>query len=212
MGGIDEWGPRVSAGVALAVYVIGLAGAFGVRAWLHRRRTGDSGVRRTPARHPAGRMGVVLFIGALLLCGAGLVGALLAPQLRWEAPGVVSWAGLLVAAVGLAAVFVAQAAMGASWRVGVDPDEVTELVTTGPFALVRNPIFSAMGLTLVGVTLLVPSAATVLALVAFCVGVQLQVRLVEEPALARLHGDRYRQYASTVGRFLPDLTRGRSTP
>lgn len=88
---------------------------------------------------------------------------------------------------------------------------MTELVTTGPFALVRNPIFSAMGLTLVGVTLLVPSAATVLALVAFCVGVQLQVRLVEEPALARLHGDRYRQYASTVGRFLPDLTRGRST-
>lgn len=207
MGEMTEWGPRSSAAVALAVYVIGLLGAFGVRTWVHRRRTGDSGLRRTPAARPAGRLGVVLFLGALLLCGAGLVGALVAPRLRWDLPAVVSWLGLLVAAVGLLAVFAAQAAMGASWRVGVDPEERTELVTAGPFGLVRNPIFTAMGITLAGVTLLVPGVLTVLALIAFCVGVQLQVRLVEEPALERLHGDAYRQYASQVGRFLPGLGR-----
>jgi protein-S-isoprenylcysteine O-methyltransferase Ste14 len=33
---------------------------------------------------------------------------------------------------------------GASWRIGVDPDERTTLVTSGPFAIARNPIFTAM--------------------------------------------------------------------
>ena len=50
---------------------------------------------------------------------------------------------------------------------GIDPHEVTELVTSGPFALVRNPIFTAMGITLLGVTLLSPSAMTTLAFVPF---------------------------------------------
>jgi protein-S-isoprenylcysteine O-methyltransferase Ste14 len=32
---------------------------------------------------------------------------------------------------------------------------------------------------------------------------QLQVRLVEEPYLNKVHGESDRQYASTVGRFVP---------
>ena len=198
-------GPRVSAGVALAVYVAGLVGAFGVRSWLHRRRTGDFGIRRTPAEHRLGRAGVLLFIGALLLCGAGLIVVLVKPQRQWDVPVAVSVAGLLVCAAGLWAVLAAQSAMGNSWRVGIDPHEVTELVTSGPFALVRNPIFTAMGITLLGVTLLSPSAMTTLAFVTFLAGVHLQVRLVEEPALGRLHGAAYRSYTSRVGRFLPGI-------
>lgn len=38
----------------------------------------------------------------------------------------------------------AQQAMGRSWRIGVDTDERTELVTEGVFGLVRNPVFTAM--------------------------------------------------------------------
>jgi hypothetical protein len=47
--------------------------------------------------------------------------------------------------------------MGTSLQIGVDPTERTQLVTTGPFALVRNPIFAAMLPTALGLTLLVPS-------------------------------------------------------
>ena len=56
----------------------------------------------------------------------------------------------------------AQIAMGASWRIGVDPDERTELVMDGPFAVVRNPIFAAMLPTALGLTLLVPSWVAIL--------------------------------------------------
>ncbi|MDQ3757610.1 MAG: isoprenylcysteine carboxylmethyltransferase family protein, partial [Actinomycetota bacterium] len=65
--------------------------------------------------------------------------------------------GLVLAVGGIAATLYAQIAMGSSWRIGVDPRERTELVTSGPFGLVRNPIFAAMLPTGLGLTLLVPS-------------------------------------------------------
>ena len=104
-------------------------------------------------------------------------------------------------------VLVAQAGMGASWRVGVDATERTALVTTGPFAVVRNPIFTAMVTAILGVALLVPTIATAAAVLALVMAVELQVRLVEEPYLLRVHGQAYAPNAGTVGRFLPGLER-----
>ena len=40
--------------------------------------------------------------------------------------------------------------MGESWRIGVDVQERTSLVTAGVFGLVRNPIFSAMCVASIG--------------------------------------------------------------
>ena len=54
-------------------------------------------------------------------------------------------AGVVLFTIGLVATLWAQMAMGISWRIGVDPSEATPLVTAGPFRLVRNPIFTAMG-------------------------------------------------------------------
>lgn len=47
--------------------------------------------------------------------------------------------------------------MGSSWRIGVDEHERTELVTEGPFTVVRNPIFSAMLPAAAGLALLAPN-------------------------------------------------------
>ncbi|MGQ1797409.1 methyltransferase family protein [Kocuria oceani] len=102
--------------------------------------------------------------------------------------------------------------MGASWRVGVDASERTELVTTGAFAVVRNPIFTAMLTTLVGLTLLVPTMVSAAALLCLLVAVELQVRLVEEPYLLRTHRQAYTSYAAHVGRFVPGLGRLRRAP
>ncbi len=116
-------------------------------------------------------------------------------------------AGLILFAVGLGATLAAQLAMGNSWRIGVDPDERTELVTTGPFALVRNPIVSAMLPTSLGLVLMVPSWVAIIGFAALVLALELQVRVVEEPYLRRIHGARYADYASRVGRFLPRIGR-----
>jgi protein-S-isoprenylcysteine O-methyltransferase Ste14 len=44
-------------------------------------------------------------------------------------------------------------------------------------------------------------------LIAVAASVQVQVRLVEEPYLLRVHGDAYRAYAARTGRFVPGVGR-----
>jgi protein-S-isoprenylcysteine O-methyltransferase Ste14 len=116
-------------------------------------------------------------------------------------------AGLFLAVAGIGLTFYAQVAMGASWRIGVDPGERTQLVTSGPFALVRNPIFAAMLPTALGLALLVPSWVALAGLVGLIAALELQVRVVEEPYLLQAHGETYAAYAARVGRFAPKLGR-----
>lgn len=115
--------------------------------------------------------------------------------------------GLVLMVAGIGAILIAQAAMGASWRADVDPDMSTDLVTTGPFRWVRNPIFTSTAITFVGLALMVPNALAVVMVLVSLASLQLQVRLVEEPHLRRTHGDAYARYAARTGRFVSGLGR-----
>ena len=90
-----------------------------------------------------------------------------------------------------------------AWRIGVRETERTALVAGGPFRWVRNPIYSSMLLVALGLALAAPNVLSALALVALLIALELQVRLVEEPYLTRVHGTSYRDYASRTGRFVP---------
>ncbi|ADG73384.1 isoprenylcysteine carboxyl methyltransferase [Cellulomonas flavigena DSM 20109] len=204
--------PTTAAATGLVLYLVGVVAAFGIRTWLHRRRTGSTGWRGlSGAPGSAEWWGGALFAAAIVLGAAGpalaAVGVGPAPA---ALPGSVAWLGLAVAVVGFLATLAAQAGMGASWRIGVDADERTDLVTTGTFALVRNPVFTAMATALVGVVLLAPTVVTLAALACLVVAVQLQVRVVEEPYLRRAHGEAYAAYAARVGRFVPGVGRARA--
>lgn len=196
---------------ALALLVVFFAVIVGVRALLQARRTRDHGLRPTSLRAPP----VQLFADAswgLVTIGfcAAVVFAVVDALPTVAAPPPLA-VGVAVAAVGLAAAFASQLAMGASWRIGVEASERTPLVTTGPFAIVRNPIFSSVLVFLTGLALLVPNALMLATLVAAVLSVELQVRCVEEPHLRRVHGDAYAAYARRVGRFVPLVGRQRST-
>ena len=115
--------------------------------------------------------------------------------------------GTALTLLGILTTHVAQISMGRSWRIGVRADDPTTLVVHGPFAVVRNPIFSCMLATSTGMTLLLPNALSLASIIALVVAIELQVRLVEEPHLLRTHGQSYRDYAATVGRFVPGLGR-----
>jgi protein-S-isoprenylcysteine O-methyltransferase Ste14 len=107
---------------------------------------------------------------------------------------------------------VAQVAMGNSWRIGVDADERTDLVTGGPFALVRNPIFSAMTVTGAGLAFMVPNVVALLGFAMLLAALEVQVRVVEEPYLHAVHGIGYADYAAQVGRFVPGVGRTAVSP
>lgn len=200
------------ASVALGLYVVGLVMTFGLRSWAHRRTTGDSGFRGLSGRPgSAPWWGGVLFAGALALTTVGLVLAVTGTTPPIDVPAGLGWTGLVVAVIGFALVLLAQSGMGRSWRIGVDHAERTELVTGGLFALARNPFFTAMGLALGGLVLMVPTASTFAGLVCLVVAVQVQVRVVEEPYLLATHAEAYARYAARVGRFIPGIGRLHTT-
>ena len=195
--------------LALVIWVVWALLAFGLRGWIQWRRTGDAGFRGI-GRAPGA---VHWWAGVLVVAGPLLgVGGAVAAIAGMEAVTVldhaaVLGAGVVVALGGVAGTVAAQLSMGASWRVGVDESERTELVTAGVFALARNPIFTAMIVTVAGLTAMTPNPVSLGGLVLTVVAIELQVRAVEEPYLRRVHGDAYARYAAAVGRFLPGIGR-----
>ena len=189
---------------ALVIYVVWMAAAFGWRTWVQRRRTGDTGLRLHAEPGTVQWWSKLGFVAAIV---AGFVAPIasiagLPPMTIFDSTAL-RVAGLVIAAAGAAGTLVTQHAMGVSWRIGVDPAERTGLVTDGPFATVRNPIFTAMAVTAAGLTLMVGSWLSILAFLVLLASLEAQVRLVEEPYLRSVHAMSYRQYEQQVGRFVP---------
>lgn len=202
--------------IALIAFLLYVATAFGLRSWLQFRRTGDTGFRGVSGRPGSLEwLGGVAFIAALAGFLVGMVIDLvevlpfLHPELGQASVRVT---GSVLAAVGIAGCIAAQLRMGDEWRIGVAADERTALVTGGMFRYVRNPIFSFMGMAALGLTLVVPNAVTLISLLLLLLAVELQVRFVEEPYLARVHGADWDRYAAQTGRFVPGVGRTRSMP
>ena len=186
-----------SALIAGAVYVVVALVGPSMR---RRRITGDWGFRNG-AGLPGGPA-VLALVGALAV-GPVLDLAGVLPRL-WRGPAAAG-VGLALASLGVGGVVWAQRAMGASWRVGVDPGEDTELVVAGPFRVVRNPIYTSMVIFAGGITALAANAASIASLVATAAILDWHVRRIEEPNLARHHPRAYAKYGRMVGRFVPGI-------
>src|SRR5919106_4307077 len=197
------------------VYLVLLAGwllTVGVaRAVLHQRATGAQPVRFDDRRGSPPWWARLLGTFALLLAVAVPL-ADLAGLDRLAALDALGFAvgGVVLVIAGVVGIAAGQVAMGDSWRADVDPDAHTDLVVTGPFRWVRNPIALGTATTTVGLALVVPNVAATAMLVFWGASLQLQVRCVEEPYLARVHGPAYLSYAARTGRFLPGIGRLRS--
>lgn len=109
--------------------------------------------------------------------------------------------GVTLLTVAVVWVLIAQIHMQKSWRIGIDEDVKTDLVQTGLFKISRNPIFLGMRLMLLGLFLVLPSAASLVILITGDLLIQIQVRL-EEEFLTRTHGQAYLHYKQQVRRWL----------
>ena len=113
----------------------------------------------------------------------------------------ISCVGLSLLAISLIWTVIAQIHMKNSWRIGIDTEMKTELVSSGLFSISRNPIFFGMIITLIGVFLATPNGLTVLFLILVYVLIQIQIRL-EEEFLSKEHGQKYLEYKQRVRRFI----------
>lgn len=113
----------------------------------------------------------------------------------------IRWCGVVLLMFSLGWTMIAQGHMGESWRIGVDSEHQTALVQRGLFNVSRNPIFLGMMLTLLGLFLVIPNAATFLTLVLGIALMGIQVRL-EEEHLKKVQGKAYEEYCDRVRRWI----------
>ena len=148
----------------------------------------------------------------VVILGASVARLVLGPELlgTWSAPAALQTLGWLLLGSGALLTLVAQSQMGASWRVGID-DRPTNLVESGVFRLVRNPIFTGLLIFLAGYACLTPAWWTLALWIATAAGLRVQV-VWEEQHLIMHHATDYLAYAARVGRFLPWIGRLRAPP
>jgi protein-S-isoprenylcysteine O-methyltransferase Ste14 len=112
-----------------------------------------------------------------------------------------AWVGVGLCTGGLVILLLSLVSFGSSFRVGIDVDASDKLVTTGMFAVSRNPIYVGFALVLIGQFMVFPNWVPL----AYWVGgfwlFHRQV-LREEKFLREHYGDEYAEYCRRVRRYV----------
>ena len=82
-------------------------------------------------------------------------------------------------------------------------DPPRRLVVSGPYRLLRNPMYVGAGAALLGAALYYESLQLVVYAAGFLLVMELFVRLYEEPILREMFGREYEDYCLRVGRWWP---------
>ena len=110
--------------------------------------------------------------------------------------------GIVITGLGVIAFITSVVQMKDNWRAGVQKEDKTSLVTTGIYAISRNPAFLGFDLMYIGILYSFFNwylcFATGFALVFF----HLQIVNVEEDFLVEAFGEEYLQYKKRVCRYI----------
>jgi protein-S-isoprenylcysteine O-methyltransferase Ste14 len=189
--------------VAKVIWVVGVVGWFIIR-YPHDRRS-----RRTPKRRGSdgARESVLMAISAT---GLGILPAVYvfgnAPAFAnyafrpWQA-----WLGAAAFAAALWLFYRTHKDLGRNWSVTLEVREQHTLVTSGVYARVRHPMYSAFWLWAIAQALLLPNwIGGPAGLVGF--GALFFLRVGREEALMiETFGEEYRRYMARTARVLPGV-------
>jgi protein-S-isoprenylcysteine O-methyltransferase Ste14 len=130
--------------------------------------------------------------------------------LPWSsAPSLIASALVLLFGGGAIAVFISSVrAMGKNWTVVARTRSDHQLVRSGPFAIVRHPIYLALLLYMIAFAIGFGHLGQLLfAVPLYCVGAAIRVR-EEEKLLRAQFGDDHARYVREVPAFIPFLRLG----
>ena len=166
--------------------------------------SGRRGESKTRARHPGGgRAPLVANLAAFGLFGASLVIFSGSSEASMALP--LALLGCLLALAGSALVLRSRAELGAAWSLVPKADQRTGLVTTGPYRLVRHPIYLGLALLAAGEALAFGSWPALLLVLSGIVPTFAWRARAEDSLLSRTFGERYEVYRQRTRSIIPHL-------
>lgn len=196
------------------VVILNLVYGLLLAARIAASRAGTGRARPAPAPGPVAARHVRSRRAAVTLVLIGMVAAvyylsllawlaglpLLGPALM-ETSGLTYGIGLLLSAAGLLLMGWTYAIFGSwRWRAEVAPGH--QLITRGPFRIVRHPVYLSFGLFYLGAYFLLPYTVFLLHAIASFIAYDYRAR-TEEGVLLEAFGDDYRAYRARTARFVP---------
>lgn len=112
------------------------------------------------------------------------------------------WLGAIMAAAGLLFAIWARGYLGGNWSGTVTLKQGHELVTRGPYAMVRHPIYTGLLLALAGSAVARAELRGILAVVLALWGLWRKLRL-EERWMREQFGETYEAYSRRVAALIP---------
>lgn len=154
---------------------------------------------KTPERRDRrARWGILLEVAGYLLLWPG------AFWTRSPEPWRMACSILFFALAGLLS-WTATRALGKHLRFDAALSPGHELVRSGPYRILRHPIYTSMFCLLLGTGIMITSAPLLLgAILLFVCGTEIRVR-IEDGLLASRFGDQFRQYQRSVAAYVPLL-------
>jgi len=113
----------------------------------------------------------------------------------------INYLAIIICTIALIWLAITLKIFGDSFRVGIDEDTKEELITTGTFALSRNPIYIAAIAFFFGIFLSYPTITTSIFLIFLIIMIHRQI-LREEEFLKVHYKKEYAKYCSNVRRYI----------
>ena len=135
--------------------------------------------------------------------GTFIRGALAIPVLADLPSGLAFGAGDCFPAVADVLSWTATRVLGKQWRVDAGLNAEHELITAGPYRIVRHPIYTSVLCMLWGTGfILLPLYLILIATIPALIGTEIRVR-IEDGLLAARFGEQFDQYQRSVSAYIP---------
>lgn len=183
-----------------ATYVVMASWAVFLVVWL----ASSLGAKRTLRRRYGGAwLRLALGAAVVLIVQVPAVSALAARYDAYLRSSALSWVGAAACAAGIALAVWARVNLGRNWGMPMSVKESPELVTSGPYAYVRHPIYAGVILALLGSGL--ATSVLWLAISLAMAGYFVYAAYREEALLAREFPDAYPAYRARTRMLVPFL-------
>ena len=144
-------------------------------------------------------LGMVMLVSAPLLVVRGSF-------LIWINPPLLAWVMVLVVVAGIAFCCWARVHLGRLWSANVKRLEGHRVVDTGPYGLVRHPIYTGFIVIYLGLAMLCGSALALAGLVMMTFGLWIKARLEEQFLSEELGAAAYAAYKARTPMLVPRMT------
>jgi protein-S-isoprenylcysteine O-methyltransferase Ste14 len=121
----------------------------------------------------------------------------------WIAPPALGWAMFLLAVLGLAFTWTARLHLGPLWSSTSAPTEDHRIVDTGPYGIVRHPVYAGLLLAVIATAVERGRIEAIGAALVLIAGVSLRAKLEERFLRRDLGEDAYSTYRARVPMLIP---------